>query len=220
MQVKIAESWKPILQAEFEKPYFEQLVNFVKKEYQKYTVYPPGGLIFNAFNKCSFEEVKVVIIGQDPYHGTGQANGLCFSVADNIPIPPSLQNIFKEVQDDVGAPIPKTGNLERWAVQGVLLLNAILTVRAKEPGSHQNKGWEIFTDAVIRKISDLKENIVFMLWGKYAQEKGKVIDTNKHFVLKAGHPSPLNRSSNFLGSRHFSQANNYLIAKGFSPIAW
>lgn len=218
MDVKIADSWKEHLQEEFEKDYFKELVGFVKNEYNTHTIYPPGGQIFNAFDKCSFEDVKVVILGQDPYHGAGQANGLAFSVADGIRVPPSLRNIFKEINQDLGKDIPKSGNLERWAEQGVLLLNATLTVRASQAGSHQKKGWETFTDAVIKVISDEKEGIVFMLWGKYAQEKGKVIDEEKHHVLKAPHPSPMARG--FVGCRHFSQVNAYLSEKGEEEIDW
>ncbi len=216
MDVKIAESWKKVLSEEFEKAYFEKLITFVKEEYATQTVYPPGNKIFNAFEKCSFEDTKVVILGQDPYHGAGQANGLAFSVADGIKVPPSLVNIFKEVKSDIGTDIPKSGNLERWAEQGVLLLNATLTVRATEAGSHQKKGWEQFTDAVIKKISEEKSNIVFMLWGAYAQKKGAVIDTTKHFVLNAPHPSPL--AQGFLGTKHFSKANDYLKEKGLKEI--
>jgi uracil-DNA glycosylase len=221
MNVNIAESWKTLLQNEFEKPYFIDLVNFVKQEYTTQKIYPPGKLIFNAFDKCSFEDCKVVILGQDPYHGVGQANGLSFSVNDGVSFPPSLQNIFKEIKDDLGFPIPQAGNLERWASQGVLLLNATLSVRAGQAGSHQNKGWEMFTDAIIKKISDEKEGVVFMLWGKYAQNKGSKIDISKHFVLKAAHPSPM--AANFggwFGCKHFSQANNYLMAKGKEEIKW
>jgi uracil-DNA glycosylase len=221
MNVNIAESWKNRLQNEFEKPYFVDLVNFVKQEYNIQKIYPPGKLIFNAFDKCSFDDCKVVILGQDPYHNVGQANGLSFSVNDGVPSPPSLQNIFKEIRDDLGIPFPQTGNLERWANQGVLLLNATLTVRAGQAGSHQNKGWETFTDAIIQKISDEKEGVVFMLWGKYAQNKGSKINISKHFVLKAAHPSPM--AANFggwFGSKHFSQANNYLRGKGKEEIEW
>lgn len=221
MNVKIAESWKIRLQAEFEKDYFHNLVNFIKNEYATTTVYPPGKLIFNAFDKCSFEDTKVVIIGQDPYHGVGQANGLSFSVNDGVTFPPSLYNIFKEIKDDLGIEIPKSGNLERWAKQGVLLLNATLTVRASQAGSHQNKGWEQFTDAVIRILNDQKEGLVFMLWGKFAQDKGRIIDTSKHFVLKSKHPSPMSANSGgWFGNRHFSQANNYLRARGLKEIEW
>ncbi len=221
MDVKIAESWKMRLQAEFAKPYFENVVNFVKAEYSTRTVYPPGKLIFNAFSHCSFENTKVVILGQDPYHGAGQANGLCFSVNDGIQIPPSLVNIFKEIKEDLGKPLPRSGNLERWAKQGVLLLNATLTVRASEAGSHQGKGWETFTDAVIKHISDEKEGVVFLLWGAYAQKKGEVINARKHLVLKARHPSPMSANNGgWFGCKHFSQTNNYLRAKGLSEIEW
>jgi uracil-DNA glycosylase len=218
MEVKIADSWKVHLQAEFEKPYFHKLIAFVKEEYQKHTIYPPGKQIFNAFDKCSFEATQVVILGQDPYHGEGQANGLCFSVADGIKIPPSLVNIFKEITEDLGKPKPKSGNLERWAEQGVFLLNATLTVRATEAGSHQKKGWEEFTDAVVKLISEKRENVVFLLWGAYAHKKGEVIDTTKHLVLKAPHPSPLARGFN--GNKHFSQTNAYLKEKGLKEIDW
>ncbi len=220
MNVKIAESWKTLLQDEFEKSYFHQLVNFVKSEYSIYKVYPPGKLIFNAFDHCSFEELKVVILGQDPYHGAGQANGLCFSVNDGIRKPPSLVNIFKEIQDDVGTPIPESGNLERWAKQGILLLNATLTVRANQAGSHQNKGWETFTDAVIKQISDKKSGIVFLLWGAYAQKKGSIIDKNKHYVLQSAHPSPFAAHRGFFGNKHFSKTNEFLIKNNKTPIKW
>ncbi len=218
MEVKISDSWKAKLNDEFEKDYFVKLVDFVKEEYQTKTVYPAGNLIFNAFDRCSFEDLKVVIIGQDPYHGEGQANGLCFSVSDGITIPPSLKNIFKEIKQDLGKDIPKSGNLERWAEQGVLLLNATLTVRKAEAGSHQKKGWEKFTDAVIKKIGEEKEEVVFMLWGKYAHDKGAIIDTQKNLVLKAPHPSPL--AKGFDGNKHFSQANAYLKSKGKEEINW
>ena len=221
MDVKIEECWKVRLRKEFEKSYFESLMIFIKEAYKTTICYPPGGLIFNAFDKCSFEKTRVVILGQDPYHGPRQANGLCFSVNDGVTFPPSLINIFKELNDDLGVPFPKTGNLERWAEQGVLLLNSTLTVQASSAGSHQNKGWEQFTDAVIRYINDEKESVVFLLWGKYAQNKGKIIDTSKHFVLKSKHPSPM--SANFggwFGNKHFSQANNYLRSKGLAEIEW
>ncbi|TAG05605.1 MAG: uracil-DNA glycosylase [Cytophagia bacterium] len=218
MDVKIEASWKEKLINEFEKDYFIKLTDFLKEEYKTKTIYPTGSLIFNAFEKCTFEQVKVVILGQDPYHGTGEANGLCFSVNDGIRIPPSLRNIFKEINDDIGKEIPKSGNLERWANQGVFLLNATLTVVKDTPGSHQKKGWEEFTDAVIKKISDEKEGVVFMLWGKYAHEKGKVIDDKKHLVLKAPHPSPL--AKGFNGTKHFSQANQYLSDKLQKEIEW
>lgn len=221
MDVKIEESWKIRLKNEFEKPYFENLINFVKEAYRSTVCYPPGGLIFNAFDKCPFDKTRVVILGQDPYHGPRQANGLSFSVNDGVNFPPSLINIFKELNEDLGVPFPKSGNLERWAEQGVLLLNSTLTVQASSAGSHQNKGWEQFTDAIIRCINDEKEGVVFLLWGKYAQDKGKIIDTKKHFVLKSKHPSPM--SANFggwFGNKHFSQTNNYLRSRGVAEIEW
>lgn len=220
MDVKIAESWKTQLQNEFEKLYFTNLVNFVKSEYKSHTVFPPGNEIFNAFDHCSFEDVKVVIIGQDPYHGPGQANGLCFSVRDGVRKPPSLVNIFKEIASDLGNEIPQSGNLERWAEQGVLLLNATLTVRANTPGSHQNKGWEEFTNSVIKVLSDKKQNLVFLLWGAYAQNKGTVIDEEKHLVLKSAHPSPFAAHRGFFGNKHFSKANDYLKSNGKQQIDW
>ena len=220
MDVKIASTWKHLLSHEFDKPYFVQLTDFVKTEYQTATIYPPGKEIFRAFDRCDFDDVKVVIIGQDPYHGPGQANGLCFSVRDGVRMPPSLVNIFKEIQQDLGKPIPQSGDLERWANQGVLLLNATLTVRASTPGSHQNKGWETFTDAVIRKISEEKENVVFLLWGSYAQKKGEIIDRSKHLVLMSAHPSPFSADRGFFGSKHFSKANQYLASKGLKEIEW
>ncbi len=220
MDVKIAPSWKEKLEPEFSKPYFKELTAFVKEEYREHTVYPPGPLIFNAFRHCSFDDVKVVIIGQDPYHNPGQANGLSFSVADGVRVPPSLQNIYKEVSDEFDKPIPQSGNLERWADQGVLLLNATLTVRANSPGSHQKKGWEEFTDAVIRIVSDEKEHIVFLLWGAYAQKKGSVIDDTRHLVLKSAHPSPFAANKGFFGNNHFIKANDYLLAKGKEPVEW
>lgn len=218
--VKIAPSWKAQLEEEFSKPYFLQLIDFVKQEYSTHTVYPPGKEIFRAFDTCRFDEVRVVILGQDPYHGAGQANGMCFSVRDGISFPPSLGNIFKEIQSDVGKPIPASGDLERWARQGVLLLNATLTVRASLAGSHQNKGWEIFTDAVIQKLSSEKSNIVFLLWGAYAQKKGALIDRQKHEVLMCPHPSPLSAHNGFLGCRHFSKTNAFLKQKGLTEIDW
>lgn len=218
--VKMAPAWKERLQKEFEQPYFQQLIDFVKSEYSTQQVYPPGKEIFHAFDACDFENLKVVIIGQDPYHGPGQANGLCFSVRDGVRMPPSLQNIFKEIRDDLGKPFPPNGDLERWAKQGVLLLNATLTVRASSPGSHQNKGWETFTDAVIRKISDEKENIVFILWGAYAQKKGEVIDRTKHYVITSAHPSPFSADRGFFGSKPFSKTNQFLQSKGISEIDW
>jgi len=221
MKVVIEPSWQERLHAEFEKPYFPQLAEFVRQEYSTQRCYPPGKLIFNAFDKCPFDQVKVVILGQDPYHGEGQANGLSFSVSDGITRPPSLLNIFKEIQDDLGKPVPKSGNLERWAVQGVLLLNATLTVRAGQAGSHQGKGWETFTDAAIRHLSDEKQNLVFMLWGAYAQKKGAVIDSSRHLVLTAKHPSPMAAQwGGWFGNKHFSQANQYLQKNGLTPIDW
>ncbi len=221
MNVQIAESWKPYLQSEFEKPYFQTLVEFIKQEYATKQVYPPGKLIFNAFNHCSFENTKVVILGQDPYHGPNQANGLSFSVNDGVRTPPSLVNIFKEIKDDLGKPIPQSGNLERWADQGVLLLNATLTVRAGEAGSHQGKGWETFTDAVIRILSEQKENLVFLLWGAYAQKKGAVINPENHLVLKSKHPSPMSANyGGWFGNKHFSKTNDYLRSKGLPEINW
>lgn len=219
-EVKIAPSWREKLNPEFEKPYFEQLIQFVRNEYKTHTIYPPGKEIFRAFDTCDFDKAKVVIIGQDPYHGPGQANGLCFSVADGVRMPPSLVNIFKEINDDLGVPIPATGNLDRWANQGVLLLNATLTVRASSPGSHQNKGWETFTDAVIDIMSREREHLVFMLWGSYAQKKGAVIDRTKHLVLQSPHPSPFSADRGFFGNRHFSKANEYLEAHGIEVVKW
>ncbi len=220
MNVQIEESWKQVLTPEFDKDYFIRLTEFVRREYQTTTVYPPGKLIFNAFNLCPYNKVKVVIIGQDPYHGPGQAHGLCFSVNDGIPFPPSLQNIFKEIHDDLGTPIPTTGNLTRWAEQGVLLLNATLTVRAHQAGSHQRQGWEEFTDAAIRALAENREHLVFILWGAYAQKKGAFIDRNKHLVLTSVHPSPLSAYHGFIGNKHFSRANEYLIQHGEEPIKW
>ena len=220
MDVKIESSWKVRLQQEFDEPYFENLVGFVKQEYATTAVYPPAKLIFNAFDQCPFDDVKVVILGQDPYHGPGQAHGLCFSVNDGVAFPPSLINIFKEINADMGVPIPTSGNLERWAKQGVFLLNAILTVRAHQAASHQNKGWEKFTDAVIRILSEEKENLVFMLWGAYAQHKGKVIDPQKHKILETVHPSPLSAHRGFFDCKHFSLADRYLREKGLTPINW
>lgn len=220
MDVKIHESWKKELEDEFEKPYFTELTTFVRKEYLNTTVYPAPQNIFNAFDHCHYDDVRVVIIGQDPYHGPGQAHGLCFSVPDGITPPPSLKNIYKEILEDIGSPISESGNLERWADQGVLLLNATLTVRARQAGSHQKKGWEQFTDAVIQMLSDKKENLVFLLWGKYAQQKGAVVDQSKHLVLTAPHPSPFSAHSGFFGSKHFSQTNLYLEDNNFNPITW
>ncbi|WP_020530706.1 uracil-DNA glycosylase [Flexithrix dorotheae] len=220
MSVNIAPSWEPHLREEFEKQYFTELTEFIKNDIKKYKIYPPGPLIFNAFEKCSFEDLKVVILGQDPYHGQGQANGLCFSVNDDVRFPPSLRNIFKEIKEDLGKDIPETGNLERWASQGVLLLNATLTVRAGMAGSHQKKGWEEFTDAVIKVISDKKEGVVFILWGAYAQKKGAIIDEQKHYVLKSAHPSPFSADRGFFGNKHFSKVNTYLEKAGKKPVDW
>ncbi len=220
MEVKIAQDWKDILAPEFEKPYFEELTQFVKEEYAAHRVYPRGSNIFRAFDKCPFERLKVVIIGQDPYHGPGQAHGLCFSVADGVPFPPSLQNIFKEVHADTGAEIPLSGNLDRWAEQGVLLLNAVLTVREHEAASHAGRGWETFTDAVVRAVAERKQGVVYMLWGSYAQRKGAIADPSRNLILKAVHPSPLSAYRGFLGCRHFSQANAYLESIGKEPILW
>lgn len=221
MNVDIHSSWQPYLQEEFDKPYFETLVQFVKQEYAHHTCYPPGKQIFNAFAHCHFEDVKVVIIGQDPYHGPNQAHGLCFSVNDGVTHPPSLINIFREIELDLGKPYPKSGNLERWADQGVLLLNATLTVRAHQAGSHQNKGWETFTDAVIQLISTKKNNVVFLLWGGYAKKKVKLIDASKHHILSAGHPSPLSANRGYwFGNKHFSKTNSLLQQDGKKQIAW
>ena len=220
MNVQIEETWKEALMPEFSKDYFIRLTDFVRKEYHETTVYPPGRLIFNAFNLCPFDKVKVVIIGQDPYHGPGQAHGLCFSVNDGVQPPPSLVNIFKEINNDLGKPIPQSGNLTRWAKQGVLLLNATLTVRAHQAGSHQRQGWEEFTDAVIRKLAEEKSNLVFILWGSYAQKKGAFIDRNKHLVLTSVHPSPLSAHNGFFGNHHFSLANDYLVKNGKTAIDW
>lgn len=221
MDVKMHTSWKPVLNEEFEKPYFNELISFVKSEYAAKVCYPKGSQIFSAFDHCHFDQVKVVIIGQDPYHGPNQANGLCFSVNDGISFPPSLYNIFKEIETDLGKPLPSTGNLERWADQGVFLLNATLTVRQSEAGSHQGKGWEKFTDAVIKQISAEKENVVFLLWGGFAQKKAALIDASKHHILKSGHPSPLSANRGFwFGNKHFSQTNDFLKSKGLKEIEW
>lgn len=220
MDVKIAASWKDRLTGEFGKPYFSKLIDFVRLEYKTQTVYPPGKEIFRSFDACSFGDVKVVIIGQDPYHGAGQANGLCFSVRNGIRMPPSLVNIFKEIQLDLGKSIPVNGDLGRWAEQGVLLLNATLTVRGSSPGSHQKKGWEEFTDAVIKTISEEKQHVVFLLWGAYAQKKGEIIDRQKHLVLMSAHPSPFSADRGFFGCKHFSKANEYLRSKGLKEIEW
>lgn len=220
MNVKIEQSWKEVLQREFEQDYFCNLVAFVKQEYASGTVFPPGNEIFAAFDATPFDRVKVVIIGQDPYHGERQANGLCFSVADGIQFPPSLLNIFKEIHDDIGTEIPTSGDLTRWAKQGVLLLNATLTVRAHCAGSHQGKGWEIFTDAVIRHLAENREHLVFMLWGSYAIKKGAFIDRNRHCVLTSPHPSPLSAYRGFFGNHHFSKTNAYLQSHSIEPIKW
>ncbi|TGK87296.1 uracil-DNA glycosylase [Leptospira noumeaensis] len=218
--VQIEPGWKEVLQLEFEKPYFSNLREWIREEYKSKVVYPPAKLIFNAFDSCPFDKVKVVILGQDPYHGPGQAHGLCFSVNDGVPHPPSLQNIFKEIHDDLKIPIPKTGNLTRWANQGVLLLNATLTVQKDKAGSHQNKGWEEFTDAAIRILAEKKSNLVFLLWGSFAQKKEILIPPNKHYVLKSAHPSPLSAYRGFLGNQHFSKTNEYLVSQGKEPIDW
>ncbi len=221
MDVKIEPSWKEILREEFDKPYFEKLVDFVKREYRQYTCYPKGKDIFNAFHYTPFDQVKVVILGQDPYPNPGQAHGLCFSVPDGVPFPPSLENIFKELNHDLGVPIPSSGNLTRWAKQGVFLLNVVLTVRRGQPRSHAGKGWEIFTHEVIKKISDLKENVVFLLWGGDAKKKIPLIDASKHLILTSGHPSPLSANKGYwFGNKHFSKTNQYLESKGISPIQW
>lgn len=220
MNVRIEESWRRVLQPEFDKPYFELLTDYVRHEYQTSRCYPPAGLIFNAFDSCPFEKVRVVILGQDPYHEEGQAHGLCFSVNDGVDIPPSLQNIYKELHLDLGLPIPPSGNLQRWADQGVLLLNATLTVRAHQAGSHQGKGWEELTDAAIAALNRDREHLVFMLWGSYAQRKGQFIDRHKHLVLQTSHPSPLSVYRGFEGCGHFSKANKYLIQHGLQPINW
>ena len=217
----IDESWKKLLSDQFNAPYFTELKNFLVQEKKQFVVYPPGPQIFSAFNRTPFSKVKVVIIGQDPYHGPGQANGLCFSVAEGIKSPPSLKNIFKELNTDLGIPIPYSGNLEPWADQGVLLLNAVLTVRANTPGSHQKKGWETFTDAVIQKISDEKENIIFLLWGGFAKKKGAKINRTKHHILETGHPSPLSANRGlWFGNKHFSKTNTYLQSLGKETIKW
>lgn len=218
--VRIAEDWKSVLKEEFTKPYFDELVEFVKAEYASTTVFPAGRNIFRAFDKCPLDRLKVVIIGQDPYHGEGQANGLCFSVSEGVPFPPSLQNILKEVHDDTGAEMPSSGELDRWAEQGVLLLNAVLTVRAHEAASHAGKGWERFTDAVVRAIAERKEGVVYMLWGNYAQKKGAIADPERNLILRAVHPSPLSAYRGFFGCRHFSMANDYLVKQGKEPINW
>ncbi len=221
MNVNINESWKPYLQEEFNNPYFNTLASFVKQEYKLHECFPPGKQIFNAFEHCTLENTKVVIIGQDPYHGIGQANGLCFSVNDGIAHPPSLINIFKELETDLGISYPKSGNLERWAQQGVLLLNATLSVRAHQAGSHQNKGWESFTDAVIKIISDQKKNVIFLLWGGYAKKKAVLINEDHHKILTSGHPSPLSANKGYwFGNKHFSKTNFLLEQAGLQSVAW
>lgn len=220
MNVKIEESWKERLRGEFDRDYFGKLRDFVRDEYASGKVYPPGKQIFRAFDYCPFEDVKVVILGQDPYHGAGQANGLCFAVNEGVRLPPSLKNIYKEIEDDLGVQMPVSGSLENWAKQGVLLLNATLTVRASQAGSHQKKGWEEFTSAAIKALSEEREGIVFMLWGRYARDKGAIVDRSKHLVLESPHPSPFSAHSGFLGNKHFSKANEYLVARGFNPISW
>ncbi|MDR2118088.1 MAG: uracil-DNA glycosylase [Tannerellaceae bacterium] len=220
MDVKMEPGWKAQLAAEFEKDYFRELTDFVRQEYRQGTVYPPGKCIFSAFEHCPFDRVKAVILGQDPYHEPGQAHGLCFSVREGVPFPPSLVNIFKEIESDTGTPAPKSGDLTRWADQGVLLLNATLTVRAHQAGSHQNRGWETFTDAVIHRLAESRNHIVYILWGAYAQRKGAFIDRSSNLVLQSAHPSPLSAYRGFFGNRHFSQANDYLIACGKTPVCW
>ena len=221
MDIRIDASWKDVLKDEFSKEYFIRLTEFIREEYRGSTpIYPPARLIFNAFDHCPFNDVKVVILGQDPYHGAGQANGLCFSVNKGVAFPPSLNNIFKEIENDTGGKIPQDGDLTRWSDQGVLLLNATLTVRAAQAGSHQRRGWEEFTDAAIRELATRRDNIVFILWGSYAQKKGAVIDRNRHLVLASPHPSPLSAYQGFFGNRHFSRANEYLKEHGKEPIIW
>lgn len=220
MNVKIEPTWKLRLDNEFEKEYFARLSGFIKDEYRQTVVYPPGSLIFNAFNLCPFDKVRAVILGQDPYHGPGQAHGLCFSVREGTDYPPSLLNIFKEIESDLGIHVKKSGDLTRWANQGILLLNATLTVRAHTAGSHQRKGWEEFTDYVIKVLNDEKNNLVFFLWGAYAQKKGESIDRSRHLVLESVHPSPLSASRGFFGNKHFSKCNDYLIKNGIEPVDW
>lgn len=220
MNVKISEDWKEILKDEFDKPYFAGLVDFVRGEYASRKIFPSGRNIFRAFDKCPLDSLKVVIIGQDPYHGDGQANGLCFSVNDGIPFPPSLRNIFQEIEKELGTPVPRSGNLDRWAEQGVLLLNAVLTVRAHEAASHAGRGWEQFTDAVVAAINSHKTNVVYMLWGNYAQKKGAMVDASRNCILKSPHPSPLSAHSGFFGNGHFAAANRYLASQGIPPVVW
>ncbi len=220
MNVRIAPDWKELLAEEFEADYFARLTEFVRAEYGSHTIYPKGANIFRAFDKCPLDSLKVVIIGQDPYHGEGQANGLCFSVGDGVQFPPSLVNIFKEIESDLGVPVPESGNLDRWAEQGVLLLNSVLTVRAGVAASHAGRGWERFTDAVVKAVASHKQGIVYMLWGSYAQKKASEVDSSRNLVLRAVHPSPLSAYRGFFGCRHFSQANDYLQSIGKSPIVW
>lgn len=220
MEVRIEPAWKRLLQSEFDKPYFSDLAAFVRSEYSSRTIYPPAGKIFNAFDLCPFERVKVVILGQDPYHEPGQAHGLCFSVQPGVLFPPSLRNIFKEISQDIGTPCPQSGDLTRWASQGVLLLNAVLTVRAGQAASHQGRGWETFTDAVIRCVSQNRDHVVFILWGGYARKKVPLIDSSRHLILESAHPSPLSAYNGFFGNRHFSKTNEWLLSKGLTPIEW
>lgn len=220
MEVKLEKTWKALLGDEFEKPYFQSLSQYLHEEYKNGVVYPPGKFIFNALDSLPVDKVRVVILGQDPYHGPGQAHGLSFSVPDGVALPPSLQNIYKELATDIGKARPQSGNLEHWVKEGVLLLNATLTVRAHQAGSHQNKGWEQFTDAIIHRLAESRPNLVFILWGNYAQKKGSFIDTEKHLVIKSAHPSPLSAYNGFFGSRPFSQANEYLMAHSQKPINW
>lgn len=220
MNIDIEATWKRQLESEFEKSYFTDLVHFVRHEYEQETIFPKGKDIFRAFDTCTFPETRVVILGQDPYHGPNQAHGLCFSVNRGVRVPPSLRNIFKEVKDDLGCEIPTSGDLSPWAKQGVLLLNATLTVRAGSPGSHQKKGWEIFTDRVVESLSNNREQLVFLLWGAYAQRKGAVIDRSKHLVLEAAHPSPFAAHKGFFGCKHFSRTNRYLAENNSPPISW
>lgn len=220
MNVRIHPSWQAVLQEEFDKDYFVRLTDFVRQEYARTTIYPPARQIFSAFDHCPFDKVRVVIIGQDPYHEPGQANGLCFSVAPGVQMPPSLVNIFKEIQNDLDKPFPANGDLTRWADQGVLLLNATLTVQEHYAGSHQRRGWEEFTDAVIRLLDSRREHLVFILWGAYAQKKGAFIDRTRHLVLQSPHPSPLSAHQGFFGNHHFSLANRYLTENGMEPIDW
>ena len=218
--VNLGNDWDKLLKEEFNKPYYLALRQFLIEEYRTQVIYPPKEDLFNALKATSYQDTKVVILGQDPYHGPGQAHGLCFSVNDGVPFPPSLVNIFKEIKADLGTDAPVTGNLTRWAEQGVLLLNATLTVRAHQAGSHQNRGWEVFTDAAIRTLAENRENIVFILWGSYAQKKGAFIDRNRHLVLTSAHPSPLSAYNGFFGNKHFSRANDYLKAHGKTEIIW